>query len=58
MFGHPDYVAKISLISRDFFSFFEGGGGGGEGGGAVACWGRGRGRGQGYRSENSTLYFD
>ena len=53
MFGHPDYVAKISLISRHSFSFFERGRGGG---GAVAGWGRGRG--QGYRSENSTLYFD
>ena len=53
MFGHPDYVAKISLISRKFFFRFLKGGGGG---GAVAGWGRGRL--QGYRSENSTLYFD
>ena len=56
MFGHPDYVAKISLISRHlfFFSFlffFLGGGGGG---GAVAGWGRGWG--QGYRLENSTVF--
>ena len=36
MFGHPDYVAKISLISRHFFSFFEKGvGGGGRG---VVLW--------------------